>query len=129
MAQLLCCYVLPDHKPYNLAERARIERFGGSVRAPTGAQVPTPTSFCCFGPPQVNPQALSALRLWPGGFSVSRALGDIDYKLVRRGKVPSPEILSSTPDIKVFARARGESHAVLCADRSCAVWCVLSRFC
>lgn len=41
-------------------------------------------AFCCFKAKKV-PQG--ADRLWPGGFSVSRALGDIDYKDLKRGKV------------------------------------------
>ncbi len=68
-----------DHKPSNADERARIESAGGEVRAVMLDRA----AFCCF---QAKKVPHGAERLWPGGFSVSRAVGDIDYKDLRRKK-------------------------------------------
>lgn len=68
-----------DHKPSSESERARIIAAGGEVRAVMLDRA----EFCCFKAKKVPH---GAERLWPGGFSVSRAVGDIDYKDIRRKK-------------------------------------------
>lgn len=68
-----------DHKPSSESERARIVAAGGEVRAVMLDRA----EFCCFKAKKVPH---GAERLWPGGFSVSRAVGDIDYKDIRRKK-------------------------------------------
>lgn len=68
-----------DHKPSSDSERARIIAAGGEVRAVMLDRA----EFCCFKAKKVPH---GAERLWPGGFSVSRAVGDIDYKDIRRKK-------------------------------------------
>jgi serine/threonine protein phosphatase PrpC len=68
-----------DHKPSSDDERQRIVAAGGEVRAVMLERA----AFCCFKAKKVPH---GAERLWPGGFSVSRAVGDIDYKDLRRKK-------------------------------------------
>jgi serine/threonine protein phosphatase PrpC len=81
-----------DHRPHQSSEKQRIITAGGQVRAVMAEK----QSLCCWGTKNV-PQG--AERLWPGGFSVSRAVGDIDYKDLRRRKCKVVHCLIHHPDI------------------------------
>lgn len=98
-----------DHKPHTDTERARIISAGGQVRAVMQERA----GFCCFKPKRV-PQG--AERLWPGGFSVSRALGDIDYKDLRRRKCKVVQVLIHNPDIVVTPIEKADEFIILASD-------------
>lgn len=75
-----------DHKPYNQAERARIERAGGTVMMQ-----------------RVN-----------GSLAVSRALGDFDYKRSNELK-PTEQLVSPEPEITVQDRDQSTDEFLLLA--------------
>jgi serine/threonine protein phosphatase PrpC len=106
-----------DHKPQDEDEKTRILAAGGEVR-PVLKDRP---AFCCFKAKKV-PQG--AERLWPGGFSVSRALGDIDYKDPRRGKVKVINTLIAKPDITMTSITKDDQFLVLGTD---GLWDVMSN--
>jgi len=81
-----------DHKPFDAEERNRIVKAGGQVKC---LMTQKPGIGCL--PAKRVPEGIE--RLWPGGFSVSRALGDIDYKDLRRRKCKVVNVLIHTPDI------------------------------
>lgn len=98
-----------DHKPHSETERERIIKAGGQVRAVMQERA----GFCCFKPRRV-PQG--AERLWPGGFSVSRALGDIDYKDLRRRKCKVVQVLIHNPDITTTQIQPQDEFIILASD-------------
>lgn len=100
--------VTRDHKPHDATEKKRILAAGGEVR-PVFREKP---GYCCFQPKWM-PQG--ADRLWPGGFSVSRALGDIDYKEPHRGKVSAVTLLPH-PEVSVTRLTKEDSFVVLGTD-------------
>lgn len=75
-----------DHKPYNEAERQRIERAGGTVMMQ-----------------RVN-----------GSLAVSRALGDFDYKRASELKL-TEQLVSPEPDMNVIDRDSNEDQFLLLA--------------
>ena len=111
-----------DHKPSSESERARIIAAGGEVRAVMLDRA----EFCCFKAKKVPH---GAERLWPGGFSVSRAVGDIDYKDIRRKKasVVNGQHQSTQRDSGGMQRMQ---WCLYCADSHCAHnVCLLSVLC
>jgi len=106
-----------DHKPHQPGERRRIEHAGGTVRAALESK----NACCCFGAMKVPK---GALRLWPGGFSVSRTLGDIDYKILKRNKVSSLDILVAFPDLVSLTVTPQDEFVILGSD---GLWDVVSN--
>lgn len=106
-----------DHKPSNSSERARIREAGGEVRAVMLDRA----AFCCFKAKKVPH---GAERLWPGGFSVSRAVGDIDYKDLRRKKATVVNVLIHRPDITVTSKHPRDQFIICGSD---GLWDVLTN--
>jgi len=106
-----------DHKPSTAEERARIEAAGGEVRAVLVDRA----AFCCFSAKKIPH---GAERLWPGGFSVSRAVGDIDYKDVRRKKIKSVGVLIHRPDVTVTSLNPRDQFVICGSD---GLWDVLTN--
>ena len=76
-----------DHKPFNQAEKERIQNAGGSVMIQ-----------------RVN-----------GSLAVSRALGDFDYKNVQ-GKGPCEQLVSPEPEVFLEPRNEKDEFIVLACD-------------
>mmetsp|Transcript_20162 Transcript_20162/g.45819 ORF Transcript_20162/g.45819 Transcript_20162/m.45819 type:complete len:370 (-) Transcript_20162:184-1293(-) len=91
-----------DHKPGLPAERERIECAGGFVEEQ-----------------QVGPITLHRVN---GGLSCSRAIGDLAYKSNAR-KLPSQQMVCSTPEVREVAREVGDEFLILACD---GVWDVIS---
>lgn len=106
-----------DHKPHNADERSRIVSAGGEVHCVMTDRA----AFCCFAAKKV-PQG--AERLWPGGFSVSRAIGDIDYKDLRRKKCKVVNVLIHRPDITVTTISPDDQFIIIATD---GLWDVVSN--
>jgi serine/threonine protein phosphatase PrpC len=106
-----------DHKPGSADERARIEAAGGEVRAVMLDRA----AFCCW---QAKKVPHGAERLWPGGFSVSRAVGDIDYKDVRRKKANVVNVLIHRPDVTVTSLNPRDQFVICGSD---GLWDVLTN--
>lgn len=98
-----------DHKPSSDEERARILAAGGEVRAVMLDRA----AFCCFKAKKVPH---GAERLWPGGFSVSRAVGDIDYKDLRRKKTHVLNVLIHRPDVTATNMSSRDQFIVCGSD-------------
>ena len=79
-------FATTDHKPYNVAEKTRIERAGGTVMMQ-----------------RVN-----------GSLAVSRALGDFDYKRAADLK-PVEQLVSPEPEITVYDRVHNADEFLLLA--------------
>ncbi len=75
-----------DHKPYDEAEKARIERAGGAVH----------------------------LKRVDGDLAVSRTFGDFFYKT--KGVSPELQKVSSVPDVKVRERSSDDEFLILACD-------------
>jgi serine/threonine protein phosphatase PrpC len=106
-----------DHKPSGAEERSRIVAAGGEVRAVMLDRA----AFCCF---QAKKVPHGAERLWPGGFSVSRAVGDIDYKDLRRKKANVINVLIHRPDITVTSVSPRDQFVICGSD---GLWDVLTN--
>lgn len=106
-----------DHKPGSETERQRIIAAGGEVRAVMLDRA----AFCCFKAKKVPH---GAERLWPGGFSVSRAVGDIDYKDIRRKKSAVVNVLIHTPDVTVTSVSPQDQFIICGSD---GLWDVLTN--
>lgn len=98
-----------DHRPDVTSERHRIEANGGQIEQ-RGVTRP---SLCCFSSKELK---VGSHRLWPGGFSVSRALGNINYKLPCRGRVSSSKILVADPEIIEHRIAPDDQFVIVASD-------------
>jgi len=93
-----CVYPLTwDHKPSNKKEQHRIQGFGGTLYQAGNRQEP-----------------LGPLRVLPGKLSVSRAIGDIDAKLVEFGGIPG--VVSAVPEVKSFNISAEDKYLFLGCD-------------
>lgn len=94
-----------DHKPSRPSERIRIEASGGLVH-PTHI----PSNRCVLS---VGPQ-----RVWPGGLSVSRGLGDLMMKnmndLNKQGV--TSELITSYPEIRFTSLSYLDQFVVIGCD-------------
>lgn len=106
-----------DHKPNSDSEKERIEKSDGQV-----AQMVRTLPVCCafFGE---RDYPYGAFRVWPGGFSVSRTLGDVLYKDPALGKVPNNKILIADPEITVTELTAEDEFLILASD---GFWDVIS---
>lgn len=80
-------FATADHKPYNVAEKERIEKAGGTVMMQ-----------------RVN-----------GSLAVSRALGDFDYKRVSH-LPPVEQLVSPEPEVTIIERSPSDEFLVLACD-------------
>lgn len=102
-----------DHKPGRKDERARIEALGGSVGiteedAFRESPRPCPCLWACVS-------AGRPLRVFPGGLSVSRTIGDISMK--------SSGLVSSEPEMFESRLSAADEFLILACD---GVWDVMS---
>ena len=106
-----------DHKPGVPSERERIEEHEGEV-----GQMIKSLPLCCafFGERE---RSVGAFRVWPGGLSVSRTFGDVNYKDPSLGKTHSPHILIADPEIKVMEITPEDEFMILATD---GFWDVMS---
>lgn len=106
-----------DHKPGVPSERERIEEHEGEV-----GQMVKSLPLCCafFGERE---RSVGAYRVWPGGLSVSRTFGDVNYKDPSLGKTHSPHILIADPEIKVMEITPQDDFMILATD---GFWDVMS---
>jgi len=106
-----------DHKPCSESERSRIIAAGGEVRAVMLDRA----AFCCFKAKKIPH---GAERLWPGGFSVSRAVGDIDFKDLRRKKTAVINVLIHRPDVSVTS-VNSRDQFIICGSDG--LWDVMTN--
>jgi serine/threonine protein phosphatase PrpC len=117
-----------DHKPEHPFERARIQQMGGFVGRSKAEAFNTGDDFacccmcCCCLPNWLRRLACCGCgdqaphRVWPGGLSVSRTIGDKSIK--DRG------VVSADPDVFTYKLQPGDDFLVLACD---GVWDVLSN--
>lgn len=86
-----------DHKPNNEAEKKRIIDEGGRIYQTQTQAKNFNIKLDGISPDQV---LLGPFRVFPGRLSVSRSFGDVEAKLPMFNG--NPNILISTPEIKVF---------------------------
>ena len=106
-----------DHKPGRREERARIEALGGRVGiteedAFRATPRPCPCLWACVS-------AGRPLRVFPGGLSVSRTIGDISMKC----HPSSPGLVSSEPELWEARLTRLDEFLLLACD---GVWDVMN---
>jgi protein phosphatase 2C family protein 2/3 len=106
-----------DHKPGRKEERARIESLGGRVGiteedAFRTAARPCPCLWACVS-------AGRPLRVFPGGLSVSRTIGDISMK----SSGPGSALVSSEPEMWESKLSDADEFLILACDGT---WDVMS---
>lgn len=96
-----------DHKPS--IETARILAAGGDV----GCLLKDVNRCMCFGTKETRN---GPDRLWPGGFAVSRTLGDIKYKDKRYGKTKSDRVLIWDAEVTVSPITSDDEFVIVATD-------------